>query len=256
MLLQLPLKKGTIRTLLFFMLTSLVFFSCRDGGDDQPAQRQSTSTSSPSGFDVAPLAGQSGDAGASADYHYICVNNCEGSGANEAGPCPVCGEELVHNTSFHANEQGGAANAPQILGAGGDNSPNVITLPEQTPSNAAPTQGASGEFHYTCSAGCGGGGNAQGACPSCGAELVHNAAFHANTGLGNTQPGTPPGASSGQKYPSIFNSPSAPRTIVPGGSGAPGQSHYICSAGCGGGGSSQGSCPSCGAALVHNDAFH
>ncbi len=33
--------------------------------------------------------------------HYICKNNCAGSGGDQAGNCPVCGETYVHNEAFH-----------------------------------------------------------------------------------------------------------------------------------------------------------
>ena len=28
--------------------------------------------------------------------HYICSNNCAGSGGDAAGTCPVCGLSLIH----------------------------------------------------------------------------------------------------------------------------------------------------------------
>src|SRR5699024_220751 len=228
----------------------MILGSCRDGGSDvserQNAPTQTTTTN------PAPPANNpginnimAGTDNSSTQYHYICANNCEGSGSDSSGTCPVCGETLLHNDAYHSS-------------GGSDNN---ITLPDAGASaNVTPSVG--GEHHFMCSAGCGDGGPSQGNCPSCGAALVHNDAYHAQDQFGSNNNLTPTPAPPGQnmgdpkgKYPSVFNSPSAPRATVPQGGVGSGH-HYICSAGCGGGGANQGSCPSCGATLVHNDAFH
>lgn len=34
--------------------------------------------------------------------HYICPNNCEGSGGDAEGTCPVCGSAYLHNQAYHS----------------------------------------------------------------------------------------------------------------------------------------------------------
>lgn len=288
------LKSGIYAILL---ISGLMFLgSCRDGGVNSSGNQSTSSTESttpaPSSADNPGInnimAGSDDSAG---QHHYICVNNCEGSGSDSSGTCPVCGETLLHNDAYHSSggsenitlpDAGATANASGEhhyicsagCGGGGPSSGSCpscgaalvhndayhssggsesITLPD-----AGATANASGEHHFVCSAGCGGGGASAGNCPSCGAELVHNDAYHSQGASSNIQSASPSGPNMGDskvKYPSVFNSPDAPRAAVPQGGGGSGH-HYICSAGCGGGGPSQGSCPSCGATLVHNDAYH
>lgn len=269
MIFNLPQRLISIRVLFVLAVFSLAFISCRDGGPSESSSQQApqrtniTGNNNPSNqSNTNPTTTSPNTGAASAEFHYICANNCEGSGANAAGSCSVCGEELIHNTAFHSGDPGAANNSPQMLD-GDDNSFSSKINPIGDPESSTPAASSGGSgFHYTCSAGCGGGASDQGACPSCGAELVHNAAFHSGGGATAT-PGAPGQAapSSGNKYPSVFNTPGgappANRINSSGGGNSSGNGfHYICSAGCGGGGSGQGSCPSCGAALVHNDAFH
>lgn len=248
-----------MRIILIIALSAMTFLSCRDGDASQSTRPVSTTTNDNSNTTIqrnqnVSASAQEGD-GATSEFHYICVNNCEGSGANAAGICPVCGEELVHNTSFHSGNEDNGSSAPQPVGPGDNSFSSKITpLGEESNSNSTPTPvTGDASFHYICSAGCGGGGSAQGPCPSCGAALVHNAAFHANQGASAT-PGGSARQPSGQKYPSVFNTPGA-ATSAPA-QNSSGTFHYLCSAGCGGGGNAQGACPSCGAPLAHNDAFH
>lgn len=181
--------------------------------------------------------------------HFVCLNNCEGSGSNEAGICPICGEGLVHNDAFHAGEN---QNNTTITQNFDDNTSNTFTLPN----NTSASQSTNGAFHYTCSDNCGSGSDSAGNCPNCGAPLVHNDAYHQqpanNTAATATQMTAP--TNQNVKYPSIFNTPNAPSASVPNqvGNGF----HYICSAGCGGGGEAPGSCPNCGNPLTHNDSYH
>ncbi len=106
--------------------------------------------------------------------HYICPNNCAGSGGPSAGTCPVCGTAYEHNQAYHnqpANQ--GASTSPSIdLNTPG--APANIT----PPANASPAQNAAGVYHYTCSNGCAGGAASAVACASCGETLVHNPAYH------------------------------------------------------------------------------
>lgn len=172
--------------------------------------------------------------------HYTCPNNCAGSGSSAAGTCPVCGTSYVHNAAYHANDPADAS----------------TTIDPATLSGGT----ASGIQHYICSAGCGGGGAAAGSCPNCGAALAHNQAFHNATGAA---PATAAPAPSGGSLSPIFQNsnttPNLPSPVPP--PPAPAQNaaglyHYTCSAGCGGGGGAAGSCPNCGAALAHNQAYH
>lgn len=232
----------------------LALGSCRDGGSDTSARGSTSSNTSMQ----APATNNimSGSDAASAEYHYICANGCESGGADAAGPCPECGEELVHNASFHSGGNQGDASASQSFDPA--NQMNTIQLPDAGASSQQ-AQSAGGEFHFMCSAGCGDGGSSQGSCPTCGAALVHNDAFHSQQQPSTNAAPVPSSGNLGDpkvKYPSVFNTQSAPRAAVPSQGGGGSGHHYICSAGCGGGAGSQGSCPSCGAALVHNDAFH
>lgn len=104
--------------------------------------------------------------------HYICPNDCAGSGGPSQGTCPVCGTAYVHNAAFH--NQGNQAPQNQINVDGGDQLQN-IQQPQQQ--NSSP-QNADGEYHYICSAGCAGGAGGPGSCSSCGAALEHNTAYH------------------------------------------------------------------------------
>lgn len=105
----------------------------------------------------------------SAVKHYICSNNCEGSGGPAAGTCPVCGNAYVHNDAYHNN---GGATTPTTAP-----SPVPGTTPTATPT-PEPAQNAAGVWHYTCGNGCAGGAGAAGSCSKCGGALAHNAAYH------------------------------------------------------------------------------
>ena len=97
--------------------------------------------------------------------HYICPNNCQGSGGAAQGNCPVCGTAYLHNQAFHANDAQNQVTPP----------------PTPTPNPATPTepaQNAAGVWHYTCAKGCAGGAGTATACSSCGGMLAHNAAYH------------------------------------------------------------------------------
>lgn len=95
--------------------------------------------------------------------HYICSNNCEGSGGASQVECPVCGSMYVHNAAYH--NQTPTQTQPQ-------------TNQTITPPTPEPAQNAAGVWHYTCPSGCEGGGGSAVACASCGATLAHNTAYH------------------------------------------------------------------------------
>ncbi|OIQ39146.1 MAG: hypothetical protein BM563_04875 [Bacteroidetes bacterium MedPE-SWsnd-G1] len=93
--------------------------------------------------------------------HYICPKNCVGGNGPAAGACPVCETQMTHNQGFHTT-------------------PNTSPATPTTPNTPATTSGpnANGQWHYTCSNGCAGGGDAAGNCSNCGNALAHNAAYH------------------------------------------------------------------------------
>lgn len=94
--------------------------------------------------------------------HYICPKKCDGGTSSVQGTaCPVCKTPLAHNQGFH-NTQNKNSNSP-------------ISTPT-TPTASGPN--ASGQYHYTCTNGCAGGGDAAGKCNTCSGDLAHNAAFH------------------------------------------------------------------------------
>lgn len=93
--------------------------------------------------------------------HYLCPNNCIGGASANKGNCSVCNTALTHNVGFH-NTQGKKVNA----------TPNI------TPKKPTSGPNASGQYHYTCTNGCAGGGDAAGKCSNCSENLAHNVAFH------------------------------------------------------------------------------
>ncbi len=122
-------------------------------------------------------------------WHYTCPTGCSG-GAGSAVACATCGTTLVHNQTYHSNNNQPTA-PTSITPSGGVTSPS-INLGDGTsiapiggaPAAAAPpkapepAQNAAGVWHYTCSAGCSGGAGSAVACASCGATLAHNADYH------------------------------------------------------------------------------
>ncbi len=98
--------------------------------------------------------------------HYICSNNCEGSGGPSQVACPVCGNMYVHNAAYH-NQPTQTQTQTQVQ-------------PQQqiTPPTPEPAQNAAGVWHYTCPSGCEGGAGSAVACASCGSTLAHNSAYH------------------------------------------------------------------------------
>lgn len=121
-------------------------------------------------------------------WHYTCPKGCEGGGAS-AIACAGCGTTLAHNQAYH----GAAATTPSITPpAPGGTAPISPILTNPNPSQTTttqqpltippkpnePPQNAAGVWHYTCSAGCAGGGGSATACAGCGKTLVHNTAYH------------------------------------------------------------------------------
>ena len=106
------------------------------------------------------------------------------------------------------------------------------------------------EAHYKCTtAGCTGSGAAQGKCPVCGADLVHNQAFHAQSA---GTPGSTPDKAL-QVTPQGTTATPPPTTAVA--QNAKGEYHYKCAKGHPGA-ANAGNCGTCGEPLTHNQAFH
>ena len=120
-----------------------------------------------------------------------------------------------------------------------------------TDPNATTSTSPSGEQHFKCQKpGCTGGADAQGKCPVCGSDLVHNAAYHGQT--------VPQGSSPANAVP-IDPKTGAPTANVqptpPPAQNAKGEYHYTCAKGHPGA-ATAGNCATCGAALTHNKAYH
>ncbi len=153
--------------LVLFAMTSL-FMAC-SGGDndvrDAATEAVTPATPTPDAAATTPATPPTAEPAQNAEgvWHYTCPNGCEG-GAGAAGPCPKCGAQLVHNAAYHAS-----ANQQQPVQL------ESTTPPTTTPE---PAQNAKGVWHYTCPNGCEGGAGAAGPCPKCGAQLVHNSAYH------------------------------------------------------------------------------
>lgn len=133
-----------------------------------PVQKESVATPPPPSSPSAPT-----QVNTSGVQHYICPNNCEGSGGPGAGTCPVCGTAYTHNQAWHNTQQPAASTPTTTTTTTTPNQPTNITPP--TPE---PPQNADGVWHYTCSNGCSGGAGSATACASCGNTLVHNTAYH------------------------------------------------------------------------------
>ena len=106
-------------------------------------------------------------ASAGSEHHFICPNACKGSGGTQAGKCPVCGAEYVHNDAFHK----------------GQPVPEPAMKIDPATNTAVPTQtqaqNAAGVYHFICPKGHEGGAGVAGSkCAKCGADLEHNPAFH------------------------------------------------------------------------------
>ena len=154
-----------MRYFLLLLLTIFIGISCNNSPDrPEPAVDQATIDANQASTPVTttPVTSTPGET----VPHYICPNNCAGSGGSVQGNCPVCGTAYTHNQAFH--------NQP---------SSNPVTTPGETPpvnlnTNPSPAQNAQGVYHYICSNGCEGGAASQGSCANCGGALTHNAEYH------------------------------------------------------------------------------
>lgn len=149
-----------MKKILVFSIISLYVLACKSDNNssakEQARQSIQSQTTNPTPLpNAAPATTSTGIAGV---QHYICPNNCEGSGGAAQGSCPVCGTAYVHNQAFHSQPAGNTATTANPATSTGQN--------------------AAGEYHYICSNGCAGGSGSQGNCATCGNPLVHNQAYH------------------------------------------------------------------------------
>jgi hypothetical protein len=230
------------KTVLTILISTslLCLTACKDKGSSDVRDRARSALGNPQ-----PATDNAAQAGtATLVSHYYCPNNCEGSGADAAGNCPVCGTQLLHNSAFHNQTPTtpNPANDPTYVI---DDDPQQAL--QQMLQQAQGAQGgqptATGVSHYICPNNCeGSGGAVAGNCPVCGTAYVHNQAFHSQaSGI------TPPAAAPGQQA-----LPATP----PAAQNAAGEYHYICPNGHEGGAATASGCPTCGAELVHNQAYH
>ena len=130
---------------------------------------------------------------------------------------------------------------------------DAVVVDPAAGANTAATP-ANGEPHYKCSKpGCTGSGAAQGKCPVCGTDLVHNQAYHAKNQLAT--PGTNPDNAI-QVAPSGNNAITQPvQQAEAVAQNSKGEYHYTCPKGHPGA-AMAGNCAKCGEALTHNQKFH
>ncbi|PHR72181.1 MAG: hypothetical protein COA67_05065 [Lutibacter sp.] len=143
-----------------FALVMLCFYSCKE-----ETKKTKSKVVTPSERPITPPPDFNTLTGVVGGAHYICPQNCVGGTSSAQGTCPVCSTALAHNQGFH--------NTPNITTP-------TTTNPAVTNSAATPAPGPNlaGQYHYTCTNGCAGGGDTVGKCSSCAGDLTHNQAFH------------------------------------------------------------------------------
>lgn len=195
-----------MKYLLSTLFFALLLMSCGSDGADSSAGSTQINTNVPAvtpatsplpgeANSITPPQQQTVNIPAGPDgvlHHYICAKEDGGNGG-AAGPCPVCGEAMAHNSAFHANQnqqQAPAANIPPITINNGDGTtsspisvsttppPGAVAPGATPPATPEPPQNSKGVWHYTCTNGCGGGAGAASACAGCGSTLVHNPVYH------------------------------------------------------------------------------
>jgi len=179
------MKNNIFRFAMSLVICAL-FVSCSskpDRPDSVLGEKPVTTSTNPAATPAAPSVNSN-------VKHYTCPNNCEGSGGDAAGTCPVCSTAYTHNAAYHnAPAVGGnnpSINSPQVTTSSPSVSSSVLSTDEglnptvniPPPSTPEPAQNAAGVWHYICSSGCAGGGGSATACGSCGTTLAHNTAYH------------------------------------------------------------------------------
>lgn len=159
-------------TFAFMLLTGLAITACQ--GDNAT---DSAATTAPPVTPVTAPGSAGAAAGVAAVEHYTCPAGHVGSGGAAAGACAQCGATLVHNQAFHGTQP--SITPPASSGANPMfQDPNAAPATTTIAPPTEPAQNASGVWHYTCAAGCAGGGASASPCAQCGATLVHNTAYH------------------------------------------------------------------------------
>ncbi len=184
----------SINKLLLFPLIMLIFMACGNGASDNASGQDGTTPTLPTATTPPPTTTPTAkppEPAQNADgvWHYTCPKGCAGGGGS-AIACASCGTTLAHNQAYHGNPATPPTpNVTTTSSSGGVTSP-VFTDPSKqpvaTPNSSLtvppkknePPQNASGVWHYTCPAGCAGGGGSAIACSKCGKTLAHNQAYH------------------------------------------------------------------------------
>jgi len=178
-----------LRSLTIVLSTAvfLLFLSSCAGEGDQSVREQARESlrDIPAGSVTPPASGANTGAAAvqtSGVQHYVCPNNCEGSGGAAQANCPVCGSAYEHNQAYHSQQQQSIQSSPLTPGfpPGATITPGAITPGANpiTPTAPEPAVNAAGVYHYTCPDGHAGGAGSAAACATCGQTLVHNTAYH------------------------------------------------------------------------------
>lgn len=153
----------------FICCLALTFFACQNNADSSAGTDtntpEATTPVTPNAPTTVPNPATTITTNSGVE-HYICPNGHVGSGGDAPGSCAQCGAELSHNQAYHNAQQSPTTNTT---------SPVFNNQPQTQPSGA---KNAAGEWHYVCSAACGGGAGASGNCPNCGSALSHNQAYH------------------------------------------------------------------------------
>lgn len=168
------------KTTLFIVLAAAVGCGPKSNTVRDAARESLSVNQPPPTAPTAPVT-QINSATASLVQHYICPNNCPGSGGPNPGTCPVCGSEYVHNQAYHDQQQAtqatGGERELKTMTFEGNTTPDP-NAPPPPPAEPPPAQNAAGEWHYICPNGDEGGSAVAGTCPKCGSALVHNARYH------------------------------------------------------------------------------
>ena len=162
------IMKNFTWSLIAILCTMLVLTSCGNDAAVREKAAESVEAQRPPSHQAAPVlptAPMNTPTVSGSVAHYICPNNCEGSGGPAQGNCPVCGTAYLHNQAYHNQS------TPTTT-------TTTVTPPTPPPADASPAQNAAGVYHYVCSNGCAGGAGAAGNCATCGSALTHNSAYH------------------------------------------------------------------------------
>ena len=200
---------------LFFLAITLIISSCQCNSEnkglssflqvEQPEEKVVDSGTLPGTWEPANAEG--------IVFHYICPDRCVGGVLDYEGNCPICGKQLHHNTAYHFNN-----NNPTATPAADAALRHIRNTEDDAP------QSPNGVWHFMCENGHGSG--VEGICSECGAELLHNQAYHLD--LESSEPA--------QNSNGVW--------------------HFVCPDGHEGGGGAPVKCEVCGKTLEHNPLYH